>query len=610
MRRCKSRPVVVAVMSLMFCAIGEAQPAGQKLRTLKFQPQVTERDFVEIVPSLLGLKHLLPIDPTSDGYGSLLKEKDIIPPDFVITPDEPATKGKAPVPLAGCSQTTPASQPAAPATTPHSEHPETQPLPDHQPPSEYSSSPPPPQEESLPLPREGPPPVYVPPAPPQVTLLKINVQSEIPGGNQRAVDSFLQTYPFLVKYLGEPFSIGADGVNWKYDANATSWGWDARTNTVLLGPNILEQPPDQPPYAKLDEAYQHETTHLFYDVGDNIIHFTFGQWIWEAHALAGQALANQDALGFPAFGLVVAYDTEANIGYEVLNGVPRDGEKWNRTIVDGNATSALLLLVDVLSAESDRDFLKRVNAGILDQYRTTRNVDISAEAYRAILNKAAAGKKIDGQSPGDWLFSQPVANIAGKVGDYLAIVPLYSAEWYGMELFPTRFWVFAFRRERRGRDFRETTLEGLDVKLTVYNAVGEVMRQTTVQSTGGIGVELDVWEILPEDINDGAYLVKAEANADGKLLEAYNYFVIMRQAPKVTIEDDRLIVVLTNASGSGLVSKIPTGMTVTGGQISATLPGILVVNAKPGVSVTFEMGSFVKTISKPLTARVVPLRLP
>jgi len=51
-------------------------------------------------------------------------------------------------------------------------------------------------------------------------------------------------------------------------------------------------------------------------------------------------------------------------------------------------------------------------------------------------------------------------------------------------------------------------------------------------------------------------------------------------------------------------------MTVTGGQISATLPGILVVNAKPGVSVTFEMGSFVKTISKPLTARVVPLRLP
>ena len=548
MRRCKSRPVVVAVviwaMYLMFCAIGEAQPAGQRLKPLKFQLQVMERDFIEILPLLLGLKHPLSI----------------------------------------------ATTPAMPTPSP--------------------PPPQPPQEESLPPPGQEPPPVYVPPVPPQVTPLKINVQGEIPGGNQRAVDSFLRTYPFLVKYLGEPFSIGADGVTWKYDANATSWGWDARTNTVLLNANILEQPPDQPPYAQLDESYQHETTHLFYDVGEDIIRFTFGQWIWEAHALAGQALANQDALGFPAFGLVATYDTEANIGYQVLNGVPRDSEKWNRTIVDGNATSALLLLIDVLSADSDRDFLKRVNAGILDHYRTTRSVDISREAYSAVLNEAAAGKKIDGQSPGEWLFSQPVANIAGKTGEYLAVVPRYSAEWYGMELFPTRFWVFAFRREKLGQDYRETALEGLDVKLTVYNAVGEVVRQTTIQSAGGMGVEVDGWELLPEDINDGAYLVKAEANVDGKPLETYNYFVIMRQAPKVTIEDERLIVVLTNASGSALMPEIATGMSVTGGRISATLPGILVVNAKPGVPVTFEVGSFVKTISKPLTARVVSLRFP
>ena len=148
------------------------------------------------------------------------------------------------------------------------------------------------------------------------------------------------------------------------------------------------------------------------------------------------------------------------------------------------------------------------------------------------------------------------------------------------------------------------------MKLTVYNAVGEVVRQTTIQSAGGTGVEVDGWELLPEDINDGAYLVKAEANVDGKPLEAYNYFVIMRQAPKVTIEDERLIVVLTNASGSALMPEIATGMSVTGGRISATLPGILVVNAKPGVPVTFEVGSFVKTISKPLTARVVSLRFP
>lgn len=451
----------------------------------------------------------------------------------------------------------------------------------------------------------------MPPAPPQVTPLKITVKSEIPGGNQRAVDSFLQTYPFLVKYLGEPFSIGTEGINWEYDANATEWGWNARTNTVFLNANILVEVPGQSPYAKLDESYQHETAHLFYDIGDEAIRFSFGQWIWEAHALAGQALANQDALGLPAFGAVAAvYDTQANIGYELVNGVPRDGEKWNRTLVDGNATHALLLLTDVISANSGRDFLKRVNAGILARYRATGSLDISPETYRAILNEAAAGRKIDGQSPGDWLFAQPVANIAGKTGDYLAIVPQYSAAWYGMELFPTRFWAFAFRREKPGQDYRETALEGLDVTLTVYDAAGRVVGQTKVQSAGGIGTELDSWKLLPRDIKDGAYLVRAEANAGGKPLVGYNYFVIIRQAPKVTIEDDRLIVVLSNASGTALVLEIPAGMTIIGGEITETLPGVLVVSATPGAAVTFKVGNFQKTISKPLTARVVSLRLP
>ncbi|HEY83266.1 MAG TPA: hypothetical protein G4O01_08295 [Dehalococcoidia bacterium] len=451
----------------------------------------------------------------------------------------------------------------------------------------------------------------MPPAPPEVPLLEITVKDDIPGGNQRAVDSFLETYPFLVKYLGEPFTIGTEGVNWEFDADAPGWGWDAETNTVFLNGNVLEQGPEQAPYAKLDESYQHETAHLFYDVGDSAIRFDFGQWIWEAHALAGQALANQDARGEPTFGQVATgYDTQANIGYEVVNGVPRDGEKWNRTIVDSNATQALLMLVDVLSADSDRDFLKRVNALLLAHYQATGSPDISAETYRAILNEAAAGRQIDGQPPGDWLFAQPVANIAGKTGDYLAVVPLYSAAWDGMELCPTRFWVFAFRREKPGQDYRETALEGLDIKLTVYNAAGEVEGETTVQSTGGIGRELEIWELLPSDLRDGAYLVKAETTSGDKPLVAYNYFVVMRQSPRVTIEDDRLIIVLTNASGTALVSEMPVGMSITGGELTQTLSGVLVVSASPGAAVTFQLDSFQKTISKPVTARVVSLRLP
>jgi len=433
-----------------------------------------------------------------------------------------------------------------------------------------------------------------------VPPLKITVVGDIPGGNQRAVDSFLQTYPYLVKYLGEPFSIGTEGITWNYNANSPIWGWDALTNTVQLNANILQQNSDQAPYAKLDESFQHETTHLFYDVGDTAINFTFGQWIWEAHALAGQALANQDAQGL-SFGFVT-YDAQAYLGYEVVNGVPQDGEKWNRSIVDGSATQALLLLTEVLSADSDLDFLKRVNADISAYYRTTGSPEISAATYSDILDRAAGGRKIDGQSPGEWLFSQPVANIAGATGDYLAIVPSYS--------YPTSFWVFSFRREKQGQDYRETVLEGLDVTLTVYNAGGEVVGQTKVQSAGGIGTELDGREFLAPNLPDGGYLVKAQASIDGKSLTCYNYFAIVQQAKEIQAEKDRLIVVMMNTAGTALVPSMPEGMTITGGEIIKTLPGVIAVTAAPGTGVEFELNGFRSVFSKPVTDRVVALRLP
>jgi hypothetical protein len=439
-----------------------------------------------------------------------------------------------------------------------------------------------------------------------VPPLKITVVGHIPGGNQRAVDSFLQTYPYLVKYLGEPFSIGTEGITWDYNANSQIWGgFDALTNTVHLGANMMPEMKSDldPPYAWLDESFQHETVHLFYDVGNTAINFTFGQWVREAHVLAGQFLANQDALGLPSssFGFA-AYDAQAYLGYEVVNGVMRDYEKWNRSIVDGNATQALLLLTEVLSADSDRDFLKRVNADILAYYRTTGSPEISAATYSDILDRAAGGRKIDGQSPGEWLFSQPVANIAGATGDYLAIVPLYA--------YPTRFWVFSFRREKQGQDYRETVLEDLDVTLTVYNARGEVVGQTKLQSAGGMGTELDGREFLAPDLPDGGYLVKAQASIDGKSLTCYNYFVIMQQAQNIHAEKDSMTVVMMNTEGNALVPSMPEGMTITGGEISKTLPGVIVLTAAPGTGVEFKLNGFRSVVSKPVTGRVVALRLP
>jgi hypothetical protein len=470
---------------------------------------------------------------------------------------------------------------------------------------------PPPTPPTPPNPEKREPAVHVPPPPPPVTPLPITIEGELPGGNERAIDQFQQSYPYLVKYLGEPFTIGSEGVTWTYNPEATQWGWNAETNTVSLNANILQQNPDQAPYAKLDESYQHETSHLFYDLGNDAVNFAFGQWIWEAHALAGQALANRDAFGISYFGLIATiYDAQANLGWETVNGVPRDGEKWQRTIVDSSATQALLLLTEVLSADSGFDYIARVNSEILSHCRDASNTEITAEVYQTCLDKAAAGKTIDGQPPGEWLFRQPVANIAGKTGDYLAVVPMYGASpWGEAELRPSRFWLFAFKRMMQGSDRQESAYVDLDVTLTVQDSSGRQIGQTQARTGGGNGIELDSNQLIPSDLSDGAYLVEAEATVNGNLLTTRNYFVVITDSLGIQEQDDRLIVVPMNADGSNLNPEAVSSLEVSGGAIFQKLPGIIVVTVGAGDAVEFRLNNYHAIISKPVTGRVVALHI-
>ena len=49
---------------------------------------------------------------------------------------------------------------------------------------------------------------------------------------------------------------------------------------------------------------------------------------------------------------------------------------------------------------------------------------------------------------------------------------------------------------------------------------------------------------------------------------------------------------------------------IPSGSMAQNEKGVLVVTATPGAAVAFQQGNFQKIISKPLTARVVSLRLP
>lgn len=89
--------LVVLLYLVLFSTSGSAQTEQilHRLWTLYFEPQVTEREFVETLPWLLGLEDLLPMNATFDDYVSLLYKNDVIPLSFMFFPDEPISKGKA-----------------------------------------------------------------------------------------------------------------------------------------------------------------------------------------------------------------------------------------------------------------------------------------------------------------------------------------------------------------------------------------------------------------------------------------------------------------------------------------------------------------------------------
>jgi hypothetical protein len=361
-------------------------------------------------------------------------------------------------------------------------------------------------------------------------------------------------------------------------------------------------------YWNLYQQYEHETCHLFYNTGDSPIEFTFGQWIWEAHALVGQALAYAQVYRDGLIGANVStYDNIANIGWDQLNGVRIDGDKYNRTIVDSSATTALRLMTEVFAGSSGKqDFIHRVNAAIFAEYKSSGDLKITADKYKAILNKVSGGQTIDGMLAGDWLFAQPVANLSGALGTYLIIYPHYSNVWRA----PNEFDLAYFNRVngQNPGDLHENGLVDQEITVAVLDSTSKLIKQTTVR-TQGDGTARIGRELNTDELPQGVYIIQAKTVDNGKEITASNFFIVLSQENQVTANDNRMFIVPLNADGSALRTELLNKLQIDGGQVESSLPGILIITAEQGKQVTITYGNYKRVISKPLTARIVPLRV-
>jgi hypothetical protein len=158
------------------------------------------------------------------------------------------------------------------------------------------------------------------------------------------------------------------------------------------------------------------------------------------------------------------------------------------------------------------------------------------------LNEVADGRTVDGMTPGDWLFSQPVANIAGASGAYLVVRSFHSYEGTpngGLDMNPTVFEVGAFVRMREPGNSSpiEKPIPQTDVTVSIEDCQGEVVYETTIR-TNGAGVAELPFRDTRRTLARGAHLIRVRCTFEGhgvrNILDHQMYITIVE---KVLVED-------------------------------------------------------------------------
>ncbi len=422
-------------------------------------------------------------------------------------------------------------------------------------------------------------------------------------------EAFEKYYPYYVYFLGEPNDFDR-GLTWVWDNTLETWddytdrGIDnfvSSTNSAYLGPCSYEDTEEE--FDRLFFGYMHETAHMFFQYERTPISYDFGQWIWEGEALIAENLTRR------AFGDMgnntSSYDITSLLG-TIVNGVRQDGLKFNRSIADGNASNALIIMSDVLSSDGTNDFTSKVNTLKVQRAEENGTYTLTREDYEEILDEAAGGKTIDGMNASKWLFNQPVSDINGEVGIYLGISPNRVVD----SILP--FTLYGFERVNRDSDdFKEEVgFENIPVTVSMYNTNGQFVMSDVfnIESEGVMEISLE----LEDDslMTDGVYKVTAEAEYDGEDLSFTSFGIYTGDSISIS---DGICFILLNEDGTEIKTDVvKEDVSIEGGNSIDTEnidKGYIVVDVDRGDNVTLKYGDSSFTYSKPEDLRVVPIKL-
>ena len=429
-------------------------------------------------------------------------------------------------------------------------------------------------------------------------------------GNWPCSDSKLQNawktyYPYFALVMGEA----------AYKDRVLTWNWDpaiyndtveytAETNTVFMGP--VEHIADgiaKKNYMNLYFQMMHESGHLFYQYDKNIISINVGQWLFEALPLSSEAIT-KTLLGIEEWDQnYISYDSAAYMGDNCINGVYQDSSKYDRTLTDSSASGAVQMMINCLSCNSGLDYLKRVNKLMFDYIaKEDSSGQITKAQYGKFLDQAANGKTIDGKKPSEWLFTQPVSNTKGDIGDFIGCFPVESVLPESREV-RIRFYAFSRYTDETG-DLQETAMSRQKITFEIYNQSGACKQIKTAYTQGGES------EATMNELPAGLYKIKMSTVKDGKTITGYNYFLVSASknvSRNLTNDDNRMYILPIDKETQNIVPYKKGQYNVKGTISCQLINGALLITASPGAQVTITANGKTSVITKPLGARVVPL---
>lgn len=418
-----------------------------------------------------------------------------------------------------------------------------------------------------------------------------------------------ELYPYFCRVLGLPTKILTEGITWEWDDSIREGtvGWYPATNSFKMGP--LEHhdnfsPGNHYDYEPLIMQCMHETAHLFWQVGDDYLKFDFGQWVWEAAALVAESMYYAETYGKYNQNTHHCFDARNLCGWDAINGVKSDGNKYQRSIANGAGSTAFVYLCTVFSDEGTANYFQKVNDLRLRLYKRTGSTTATFEEYLSMLDEAAGGRSIDGVKPSEWMRAQPVSNTDGAVGDYLIAYPFRFVD----SLATVETACFSRYTDENG-DKRENGYAGQSIKFEAYDPSGKLVG-TASTTTGYHGMAMaDIKGISGVEDNTALRFV-ATTSVGGKTLTAVNYLIYNSKGGYTGMISEQVYVILLDGSGNIVTDLKAADIKVSGAKsadTSALSRGLLILNVKTGDSVRLTVGGRTFIRSQPGGLRVVPL---